>query len=120
MVGLFLGGLGWAAIPSVEEPPALGFVLCLVFFCNDLVIGPAWASCADIGGRHAGTLGGAMNMIGSVLGATGAWLAGRLFKIGQSDLTFYIYAGSFWLAAVLLAQVDVTQTLAEEEVRVAP
>ena len=108
--GLCLGGVGWLLIPMVEAYWALALVLCLVFFCNDLVIGPAWASCADIGERHAGVLGGAMNMIGSVMGAAGMLLAGYMLR---SSLLFAIYAGSFWIAAILMQQVDVTQTLAD-------
>ena len=33
----------------------LAALLSLTFFCNDLAMGPAWACCADIGERDAGT-----------------------------------------------------------------
>ncbi|HZT82829.1 MAG TPA: MFS transporter [Gemmataceae bacterium] len=41
-------------------------LLCLAFFVNDLAIPPIWAVCADIGGRHAGSVSGTMNMTGAV------------------------------------------------------
>lgn len=113
-LGLCLGGVGWLCIPLLENRVALAVMLCLVFFFNDLIIGPAWASCADIGERHAGVLGGAMNMTGSVMGALGMLLAGYLIDLRQSTLLFSIYAGSFWLGAILMQQVDVTHTLADE------
>src|SRR5205823_1706135 len=40
----------------------VGFAFCAWFFFNDAMIGPAWASCADVGERYAGTLSGTMNM----------------------------------------------------------
>ena len=51
-------------------------------FFNDAMMGPAWASCADIGERHAGTLSGAMNMTGAFLGAAGMTLAGWWLESG--------------------------------------
>jgi sugar phosphate permease len=113
-LGLTMGGALWLSVPTIESRWILGLVLCLIFFCNDLTIGPAWASCADIGERHAGVLGGAMNMTGSVLGAAGQVLAGYLIDEERSALLFTIYAGSYWLGAILMQQVDVTQTLADE------
>src|SRR5262249_30027681 len=67
-VGTVVGSLGWLLVPAVDGPVALGVVLCVIFFCNDLSMGPAWASCADVGERYAGTVGGAMNMVGNLSG----------------------------------------------------
>ena len=75
--------------------------------------GPAWAACADIGERYAGTLGGAMNMIGNLAGAVGASLAGNLFQAGHPQLVFIIFASSFWLASLCWLMVDVTKPLTE-------
>jgi sugar phosphate permease len=81
------------------------------FFFNDAAMGPAWASCADVGERYTGTLSGAMNMTGAFLGAVGMWLAGRLLKAGQGDLVFIIFAGSYVLGSLCWLAVDVTKPL---------
>jgi MFS family permease len=133
-IGTFFGALGWFSIPFVQETWLLGVVLCVVFFCNDLSMGPAWAATADIGERYAGTLGGAMNMIGNLSGAVGIRLAGYLFErvftlsIASSDgtrteyvvdgtrLPFIIFACSFLFAALCWQGVDVTKKLVQEQV----
>jgi hypothetical protein len=75
-------------------------------------MGPAWASCADIGERYAGTLSGTMNMIGAFAGAAGMALAGYLLRHGRSELVFIIFAGVYLLAALCWLGVDVTKRLA--------
>jgi sugar phosphate permease len=109
LVGMLIGGTGWLLLPLVRETWALALVLCLIFFCNDLGMGPAWASCADVGERYAGTIGGAMNMIGNITGALGNLLAGYLFDEEQTTLVFIIYGASFWLASACWLGVNVTR-----------
>jgi MFS family permease len=113
-VGMALAALAWPLLQVAPAPWGLAAVLCLIFFCNDLGMGPAWASCADIGERHAGTLGGAMNMIGSVFGAAGTLLAGELFERGHPAWVFGIYAGSFGLASLCWLNVDATKSVVEK------
>jgi hypothetical protein len=118
--GLALLATGW-----VEDVTALAVLLSLTFFCNDLAMGPAWACCADIGDRYAGTLGGAMNTVGNLGGALGAVIAGSLMGkvfphlasggIPGNDLMFVVFAGSFWLAALCWLGVDATRPLAVKE-----
>ena len=47
-------------------------------FFNDFVMPAAWAGCMDIGGRYAGTVSGAMNMMGSIAGALSVLVVGYL------------------------------------------
>jgi predicted MFS family arabinose efflux permease len=75
-------------------------------------MGPAWAACADVGERYAGTLSGAMNMIGALAGACGAAMAGYLFRQGHAEMVFMIFAGVYALAALCWLGVDVTKRLA--------
>ena len=91
----------------------LGLLLTATFFFSDLAMGPAWASCADIGERYAGTMSGAMNMTNSLAGACGALMAGTLFHRGQPQLVFLIFSGVYLLAAVAWLNVDVTKRLAD-------
>jgi MFS family permease len=110
-IALIVGGLGWWSLNFAGTAWVLGALLCLIFFCNDLSMGPAWASCADIGERYAATLGGAMNMVGNLTGVAGNLLAGYLFGAGHAESVFWIYGCSFGLAAICWMCVDVTQRL---------
>ncbi len=132
-IGTLLGGLGWLAIHSAHETWVLAVVLCAIFFLNDIAMGPAWAACADIGERYAGTLGGAMNMVGNLAGVIGNLLAGYLFGkqfflhvlepdggsteylFQGNQLLFIIYACSFWLGTLCWQGVDVTKPLTQED-----
>ena len=39
---------------------------------------PDWAACMDVGGRHAGSLSGSMNMMGNLGGAVGPVVVGYI------------------------------------------
>jgi ACS family glucarate transporter-like MFS transporter len=98
-----------------QEVWLVGLSFCAWFFFNDTMIGPAWASCADVGERYTGTLSGAMNMTGAFMGAVGMWLAGRWLRQGQYTLMFSIFACSYALAALFWLFVDVTKPLVPKE-----
>jgi ACS family glucarate transporter-like MFS transporter len=111
LIALGLGSLGWIAINGAQTPLALGFVLCFIFLCNDFNMGPAWAACSDVGERLAGTLGGAMNMVGSLTGVGGSLIAGYLFEAERPELVFLIYGAVYAVAALGWLLVDVTRPL---------
>jgi sugar phosphate permease len=114
-VGLVIGSLVVLSVPRVQDLWLLGLCLSVWFFCNDLTMGPAWASCADIGGRFAGTVSGAMNMTGALAGAAGMALAGALLRRGQAELMFLGFACSYGAAALCWLLVDVTKPLAQND-----
>jgi nitrate/nitrite transporter NarK len=114
MIGLGLAGPAFLATLWCHDPWTLGLLLTLTFFGNDLSMGPAWASCADIGERYAGTVSGAMNMVSALAGACGTALAGYLFHLGSPDLVFIIFASVYVLAALCWLGVDVTRRLSDE------
>ena len=87
-----LAGLATLCTPWVHEVWQLAIVLGAWMFFNDAMLGPAWASCADIGERNAGTLSGAMNMTGAFMGAAGMTLAGCWLESGQYHLMFIVFA----------------------------
>src|SRR5262249_45200957 len=107
--GSIVASLVVLSIPRIQEVWWLAVSLSVWFFCNDLTMGPAWAACADIGERYAGTLSGAMNMMGSFAGAAGAALAGKLLQLDQAEWVFVLFAGSYVLAALSWLVVDVTK-----------
>ncbi len=100
-------------------------LLSLAFACNDLNMAPAWASCADIGERYAGTIGGTMNMVGNLFPAATTILIGHLLatdtawniagtRILGKELVFIMFAACYLLAASSWLLVDVTKPLLSE------
>ncbi len=114
-IGPVIAGSAFLATNYVQETWLLGLLLCVTFFGNDLSMGPAWASVADVGERYAGTIGGAMNMIGNLAGAAGVRLAGWLFAREQPELVFVIFACSFWTGSLAWLLVDVTRPVATRD-----
>jgi MFS family permease len=86
----------------IADPVQAMFVLGMAGFFNDFVMPAAWASTMDIGGRYAGTVSGAMNMMGSVAGALSVTVVGYLlaWTSGNWTLTFYISSGIYLIGAV--------------------
>jgi MFS transporter, ACS family, glucarate transporter len=113
--GQSLGSLAFLGTLLVTDHIALGALLCLTFFGNDLSMAPAWAAATDIGERHAGTLSGAMNMLASFFAGVGAMAAGALMDRGLMMAPIYLNAASYALGALCWFFVDVDQTLAEPE-----
>jgi sugar phosphate permease len=113
-IGTAIAGLAYFCLNRAGATWELATLLCIIFFCNDIAMAPAWAATADIGRRYAGTLGGAMNMLGNLAGAAGNVLAGHLFQREQVGLVFVIYAISYWLGTLCWQGVDVTRPLEEE------
>src|SRR5205085_8726303 len=108
---LVCAGLTILSTLWVHEVWLLALAFGLAFFFNDATMGPAWASCADVGERHAGTLSGAMNMTGAFLGAVAMSFAGALFHRQLDGVVFVAFACSYALAALCWLAVDVTQPL---------
>ena len=108
---LALAGLACLLPICANEVWMLAIAFSAWFFFNDGMMGPAWASCADVGERYAGTLSGAMNMTGAFMGAIGMALAGKLLREGEYDLMFTVFACSYGLAALCWLAVDVTKPL---------
>jgi ACS family glucarate transporter-like MFS transporter len=117
VAGLAVAGLAISAVPWVDRVEALGFLLVLAFFGNDLAMAPAWASAADIGERHTGTLAGAMNMMASFMAAVEALAVGRLLDAHDLVSPFMLFAFAYGVGAVAWIGVDVRRTLAEASVR---
>ena len=97
VAGLTLAGLAIISVPRAQGTIALGFLLTLAFFGNDLAMAPAWAAAADIGARYTGVLSGTMNMMASFMAALeAAWLGG-LLEQHNLVLPFVLLASSYAL-----------------------
>jgi len=87
---------------GIQDPTRAMIVLGFAGFFNDFVMPAAWAGTMDIGGRYSGTVSGAMNMMGSIAGASSALFVGYLlaWTSGNWNLAFYISAGIYLIGAV--------------------
>jgi MFS transporter, ACS family, glucarate transporter len=110
-VGMVMAGLAFLSVPWIDGFWPLAICFGAAFFGNDMSMGPAWASCADVAERHAGTLSGTMNMLGAFAGAGGMALAGVLLERQQYELLFLIFACSYGAGALCWLAVDVTRPL---------
>ncbi len=111
LIGVACAGLTLLFTPWAKELWLLALLLGASFFCNDLMMGPAWAACADIGERYAGTLSGGMNMLGSLAGAAGMAFAGYHLKSGRDEVVFIVFACSYGLAALCWLGVNAAKPL---------
>ena len=87
---------------TIHDPVQAMLVLGMAGLFNDFVMPAAWAGCMDVGGRYAGTVSGAMNMMASIAGALSPLVIGYLLAwTGQNwTLTFYISSGVYSLGAI--------------------
>ncbi len=86
---------------GIEDPVRAMIVLGFAGFFNDFVMPAAWAGTMDIGGRYSGTVSGAMNMMGSIAGASSVIVVGYLLAwTGNWTLTFYISAAIYLVGAI--------------------
>jgi MFS family permease len=77
--GCYLAGAGM--------PDALSFAVAisLAAFCNDLVIGGAWATAQDVGGRHTAVVAGCLNTAASAGAAIAGWMSGKVLQLYLDD-----------------------------------
>jgi hypothetical protein len=63
-------------------PSAWSFALAisLAAFFNDLVIGGAWATTQDVGGRHTAVVAGVLNTAASAGAAVAGWMSGAVLQ----------------------------------------
>jgi MFS family permease len=87
---------------GIEDPRQAMLVLGLAGFFNDFVMPAAWAGTMDIGGRYAGTVSGAMNMMGSLAGVLSVLVVGYLLSWTSDNwtLTFYISSAIYLVGAI--------------------
>jgi sugar phosphate permease len=114
-VGILVLSLAALSVLSciwADETWLLALALSAWFFFNDANMAPAWAACADVGEQYAGTLSGAMNMTGNLVGALGIAFAGFCLEHRHYDIMFTVFAFSYLLSAGCWLIVDVARPLA--------
>jgi MFS family permease len=99
----FAGASGFLAFSTAVHNPLLAMLsVGLASFSNDLVMPGAWAAVMDVGGRYAGSLAGAMNMLGNMGGAISPLAIGYILRWSGNNwnLTFYVSAAVYLMGIV--------------------
>ena len=91
----FLGAAVCLALSAVIPNPWLAMgVMGLASFCNDLVMPPSWGTCMDVGAKSAGTLSGAMNMLGNFGGASASIVIGYVLLWSHQNWNLALFAAA--------------------------
>jgi nitrate/nitrite transporter NarK len=92
----------------MHNPVPAMIAMGLASFSNDLVMPGSWGACMDVGGKYAGTVSGAMNMMGNLGGAASPTIIGYMLRwTGNNwDMTFYVSAAVYATAVFLWRFLD--------------
>jgi MFS family permease len=92
----------------MHNPVPAMIAMGLASFSNDLVMPGSWGACMDVGGKYAGTLSGAMNMMGNLGGAASPTIIGYMLRATKNnwDMTFYVSAAVYAMAVLLWRYLD--------------
>lgn len=118
------------------NPWAFAIALALTGFFNDLAMGSAWATCQDIGRRHAAIVAGCMNTVGNLGGFASSKIIGWLLFLSRQhagdfgtlspeakraallpgyEWNFLSFAGMYAVAVVLWLCIDATKPVLSED-----
>ncbi len=100
IVGFALGAVGM--MMSLEQAAVGGaiFWLTIAIFGADMTLSPSWTFCIDIGGKHAGTVSGTMNMAGNLGSAITALAFAYLPESARGNVAFFYTAAALSAAAI--------------------
>jgi len=116
VIGFSLATIGLLASLHMSTATGAIIFLTIAVFGADMTLSPSWSFCVDIGGRHAGSVSGTMNMAGNI----GAFITSLAFPtltawFGSTDPFFYIAAGLNAVAVLIWFKLDPRQPLLAEE-----
>lgn len=100
MLGFAIAAAGVLAVTRATTPGLAALCFTLAAFGADMTISPSWVYCADIAGKNAGSVSGAMNMLGNL----GSFVSANAFPYLQG-LTGNVSAYFFTAAALNLVGV---------------
>ena len=102
MIGF--GGAGFCILASLlfQNPVAVVGLLALALVCNDLTMPGSWTMAMELGGIHAGSLTGLMNMAGALGGTLSPTLVGWLLDAtgNRWAIPLTVIAGAYFAGAV--------------------
>lgn len=105
----FLGASGFLFVSMhLSDPLWAMLAMGMASFSNDLVMPGAWGTCMDVGGRHAGTLAGSMNMMGNLAGFVAPWFGGYILQQTSDDwnILLYVMVGAYLLGVACWPFID--------------
>jgi MFS family permease len=111
--------VGWLAARVAPNEHVFFLAVSAAAFFNDLVLGAAWATCQDIGRRHAAVTAATMNTTSAVAAALAGWLTGSIVQwtkaarpgdaaaeIAGYEIAMLTYAGAYIIAAACWLFID--------------
>ncbi|TWU59757.1 putative sulfoacetate transporter SauU [Rubripirellula tenax] len=114
-IGFLLSAIGMSACIHMTTPVSAVIAMCVAIFGADMIISPSWSTCMDIGGRSAGAVSGAMNMVGNL----GAFCTSLAFPYlyewtGKHEPFFYIAAALNVAAIFMWFRIQPDRSIIEE------
>jgi ACS family glucarate transporter-like MFS transporter len=105
------------AAAHLRDPVWAMLAMGLASFGNDLVVPGSWGACMDVGGRYAGTLSGAMNMMGNFGGALSPLVIGYILRGTGNNwtITFYVSAAIYFAAVIFWRFLDPVTPVEQEK-----
>jgi len=116
MAGLVLAGAFMALVPLATTLAAAVVLFCLAAGAQGLMVPVLWSLPADVGGRHAGTVGGALNMAGGVGAFASPLIAAYLERGAGWNAVFIVFVASYLVAALLWLRIDATEPLEQRTI----
>jgi len=109
--------ISWFMVTQAESAAVAVTFMALASFSNDLNMPSAWGTCMDIGGKYAGTVSGAMNMMGNLAGFAMPAMGGYLLQHTNKDynLLIYIMAGVYAVGAFIWPFIDPVTPLERDD-----
>jgi nitrate/nitrite transporter NarK len=105
------------AATQVQAPWACLLLLCLASAGQDISLPCLWSVPVDVGGRHAGTVGGCMNSMGCLGGMLSPIVAAKISGAFGWSHVFFAFAAIYLCAALAWSRVDAGRTLGQADER---
>ncbi len=77
ILGFGISTIGLLALTQAATPMAAAVCFTLAVFGSDMTVSPSWVFCADMAGKNAGSVSGAMNMVGNL----GSFVSANAFPV---------------------------------------
>jgi ACS family glucarate transporter-like MFS transporter len=101
IVGFSISTAGLLALTQAGTPMAAAVCFTLAVFGSDMTVSPSWVFCADIAGKNAGSVSGAMNMVGNL----GSFVSANAFPVlaaaTGSAAAYFFCAAAFNVLGIL-------------------
>ncbi len=99
----------------MTTPESAVACMCIAIFGADMILSPSWSTCMDIGGKSAGAVSGAMNMVGNLGSFTTSLAFPYLHSfMGSHKPFFYLAAGLNVVAIFMWFRIRPDRSIREE------